>query len=145
MTLAVVQVHGYLYEKSKTFVLIFLQISKSILIRCCMLPLPAGLLKLMLNIFCIVSIQRRKLHLFDFICKFVYSTWYSTDVFWDWSKDVLTPALFRRSLVANEDNPLLLGPARLRQIRSTMGKFSFTLVNTFLTTSNKLHLHWRIR
>ncbi|XP_070182767.1 polycystin-1-like [Littorina saxatilis] len=44
----------------------------------------------------------------------------STDVFWDWARDVLTPGLYRRELVPNEENPLLLGPARLRQIRSTL-------------------------
>ncbi|XP_076458276.1 polycystin-1-like [Babylonia areolata] len=43
----------------------------------------------------------------------------STDEFWDWARGVWVPALYRPSLVPSEENPVLLGPARLRQVRST--------------------------
>ena len=53
--------------KSKTSVLIFSQISELIWIECSILSQPVGLLKLMLNMFCIIDIQGRELDLRDYV------------------------------------------------------------------------------
>ena len=47
--------------------LIFSHISQSIRMKCSMLPQTAALLKFMLNIFCVINSQGRKLYLCDFV------------------------------------------------------------------------------
>ena len=50
-----------MYEKSKASVSIFTEILLSIWMKFSMLPQPVGLLKHMLNVFCISNVQGREL------------------------------------------------------------------------------------
>ena len=54
-----------LHKKSKTATLISLQISQSICMKLSTLPQPVGLLKLMLNLGCMITMQGRELFLPD--------------------------------------------------------------------------------
>ena len=45
--------------QSKHFVLIFSQILDRIWMKCTLLPWPVGLMRLMLNLFCLISVQKR--------------------------------------------------------------------------------------
>ena len=55
-----------LYEKLKNCALTFSQISQLIMMKCNMLPQPVGSFKLMLNLFCTISIQGSELWIGDF-------------------------------------------------------------------------------
>ena len=57
MTLTFIQVYSYMRKKC---VLIYSQSSQSILMKSSMLPQPAGLLRLMLNMFHMINIQVRE-------------------------------------------------------------------------------------
>ena len=59
--------YGQLFEKSDTSVLIFLQIPQLIWMKCSLLPQPIGLVKLMVNLRCMINIQERELFLHDLI------------------------------------------------------------------------------
>ena len=58
---------SHLFEKSKTSVIIFLQISHSIWMKLSMPSQSVGLPKLILEMFCIIDMQGRKLYLHDFV------------------------------------------------------------------------------
>ena len=61
-----------LYEKSKTLVFIFSEISQWIWMEFNLLPQPVGLLKLMLNLFCTSTIQGREICWCEFVKYMIY-------------------------------------------------------------------------